>query len=98
MKLKFHCITKVEINGKKWEIGYGHPGTTKGKTDDGICRYDECRIIINRRASCSLLDVLAHEIIHARVPDLSEESVGSTATLIAQAYDEFSKQPSRDGK
>jgi hypothetical protein len=94
MRLKFHCVTKVEINGKKWEVGYGHPGTTKGKTDDGICRYAERRIIINRRASRSLLDVLAHELIHARLPDLSEESVEATANLVAKTYDEFSKQPS----
>jgi hypothetical protein len=92
--MKFKCISKVEINGKKWEVGYGHPGTTKGKTDDGVCRYAERRIIINRRAVRSLLDVLAHELIHARLPDLSEESVDETANLIAKTYDEFSKQSS----
>jgi hypothetical protein len=92
--MKFKCISKVEINGKKWEVGYGHPGTTKGKTDDGVCRYAERRIIINRRAGRSLLDVLAHELIHARISDLSEEAVDSTANLIAKVYGEFSKQPS----
>jgi hypothetical protein len=92
--MKFKCITKVKIDGNEWEVGYGHPGTTKGKKNDGICRYAEQRIIINRRASCSLLDVLAHELIHARLPDLSEKSVEATANLIAKTYDEFSKQPS----
>jgi hypothetical protein len=92
--MKFKCISKVEINGKKWEVGYGHPGTTSAKTNDGICRYAERRIIINRRAIRSLLDVLAHELIHARLPDLSEESVDATANLIAETYDEFSKQSS----
>ena len=93
--MKFKSIAQVEINGAMWEIGYGHAGVTKGKTNDGICRYDKRRIVINRGATCCLLDVLAHELIHACLPDIHEEAVASTATIIANVYNQFPTQPSR---
>jgi hypothetical protein len=91
--MKFKSLGQVEINGEKWQVGYGHPGTTNGKTDDGVCNYQKRRITINRRSTRSLLSVLAHEAIHARLPDLSEESVNATGELISEIYDLFSKHP-----
>ena len=93
--MKFKSLGQVEINGRKWQVGYGHPGFTNGKMDDGVCNYETRRITINRGSTRSLLSVLAHEAIHARLPDLSEESVNETGELISQIYDLFSKQSSR---
>jgi len=90
----FEPITTIQINGDEWTIGYGYAGKTKGRFNDGLCVYAKKRIIINRRRVCSLLDVLAHEIIHARVPDLSETAVNDTAELIAKAYYDFDKRGS----
>jgi len=92
--MKFKSLGRVEIDGKKWSVGYGYPGTTKGKINDGICDYSKRRIVIHRGCSRSLLSVLAHEAIHARLPDLSEDSVDETGELIGKIYDLFSKQSS----
>jgi len=86
--MKFQAVGKLEINGKNWEYGYGNPG----KNNDGLCDHGKRRITIakNNRVR-SFVDVLAHETIHARLPDVSEESVESTAVLISRAYDLFSE-------
>jgi len=88
--MKFKSLGQVEIRGEKWEVGYGSP-----KNSDGLCDYEKRRITIHNRCTCSLLSVLAHETIHARLPDLSEESVNETGELISQIYDLFSSQPTR---
>lgn len=90
--MKFQQLGQVSIQGVKWVVGYGFPGTTNGKTDDGCCNYKQRRIIINRRSTRSLVDVLAHEAIHARFPDLAEAAVDDCATIIGQVHDLFSKQ------
>jgi len=87
--MKFKSLGQIEINGEKWQVGYGSP-----RNADGLCDYNKRRITINNRRSRSLLSVLAHETIHARLPDLSEESVNETGEIISQIYDLFSKQPS----
>jgi hypothetical protein len=96
--MKFKSLGQVEINGEKWQVGYGHPGFTDGQMDDGVCDYAKRRITINRGCSRSLLSVLAHEAIHARLPDISEEAVNTTGELISEIYDLFSKQPTRHGR
>ena len=90
--MKFKLLGRVEINGEKWEVGYGHPGFTNARMDDGKCDYTNRRITINRGCSRSLLSVLAHEAIHARLPDLAEGPVNETGELISEIYDLFSKQ------
>jgi hypothetical protein len=89
--MKFKKIASITINDAKWSIGYGYPGKTDGKTNDGICDYEKRRITISRGSTRNLLDVLAHEILHARFPDLTEESVNETAGIIDEAYGAFSK-------
>jgi len=86
--MKFQLVGKIEIEGKQWEIGYGDPE----KNNDGICDYGKRRITIAKSGRVrSFVNVLAHEAIHARLPDLSEEAVESTAYIIAKAYDLFSE-------
>jgi len=86
--MKFNSVGKLTIGGKKWEVGYGNPG----KHNDGICDYEKRRITIakNRRVR-GLANVVAHEVIHARIPDISEECVESTACLIEIALDLLSE-------
>ena len=93
--MKFKLLGRVEINGEKWQVGYGHPGFTEGRMDDGVCDYSKRRITIRRGCTRSLLSVLAHEAIHARLPDLSEEAVNATGELISEIYDFFSEQSVR---
>jgi len=93
--MKFKSLGKIQINGEEWDIGYGTPGFTNGKMDEGSCNYTERRITIRRNCVGSLLSVVAHETIHARLPDLSEKSVNETGDLISEIYNLFSPQPTR---
>jgi len=85
--MKFKKIASLTINGARWSIGYGNPG----KNTDGICDYEKRRITISRGSTRNLVDVLAHEILHARFPDLNEESVNEAAGIIDEAYGAFSQ-------
>lgn len=85
--MRFKNIASIEINEAQWSIGYGHPG----KNNDGICDYTNHRITISNKSVRSLLDVLAHEILHARFPDLTEESINETARIINDVYSAFPK-------
>lgn len=77
---------KLKISGYNWTIRYGNPGKTNGITDDGSCDYSKREIIINKNSQSSLLNVLTHEIIHARLPDFNEEAVEEIGCLIDEAY------------
>jgi len=77
---------KVRINGKLWTIRFGMPGKTEGVTDDGCCDYDKRIITINPNSQSNLLNVLSHELIHARLSDLQEETVEELGNLIDEVY------------
>jgi len=79
----------LEISGKKWTIEFGNPGKTEGKLDDAVCIYDERRIILRRKSKGSLLNCTAHEIIHARCPDLEESAVHDCGDLIDEAVNKI---------
>ena len=92
--MNFKKVCELTINGKKWKLGYGFPGSTNRTPDDACCIYDERKIIINRRACRSLVNALAHEILHARFPDINEDAVEEFGNLVSEAHDLFSKLPS----
>lgn len=74
--MSFRQVTTATINGRRWRIGYGFPGKTKGKVDDGSADSDLKKIaVLTARChrSRSLEEVIAHEILHAMAPQLSEE-------------------------
>lgn len=75
----------IEISSKKWTIEFGNPGKTNGKPDDAVCIYEDRRIILRRKSVGSLLNCTAHEIIHARCPDLDESAVHDCGDLIDEA-------------
>ena len=72
----------IEISGKKWKIRFGNPGRDK----DAICDYEKREIVLRRKSVGTLLDCIAHEVIHARCPDLVEETVYDLGNLIDEAY------------
>jgi hypothetical protein len=98
-KVRFRAIGNIKINGQEWTIGYGHTGfTPDGRLNEGLCEYTTRRIVIDRGRVCGLLDVLAHEIIHARLPDLSEKAVNDVGELIQEAYNLVSKHEQANGR
>jgi len=82
---------KVRINGQLWTITYGIPGKTNGIIDDGCCDYDKRKITINRNAQSNLLNVLSHEVLHARLPDFSEDAIEELGSLIDDIYVKMQK-------
>lgn len=74
--MSFRLVTTVTINGKRWKIGYGFPGKTNGEVDDGSSDEVLKKIIVltaRNHRSRSLEEVIAHEILHAMEPNLSED-------------------------
>jgi hypothetical protein len=82
---------KKTINGQKWKIQFGHAGKTDGVDNDGICDYDKKTIFINPQSQRNLLNVLSHELLHARFRDLEEDAIEEMGTLIEEAYEEMCK-------
>jgi hypothetical protein len=82
--MSFRRICFATINGRRWEIGFGFPGKTKGKVDEGVANYERRRIVLRRKIKgrkCSLLDGAIHELLHAAVPSLNEEVVDDFGEL-----------------
>lgn len=82
---------KKTINGKTWKIQFGYAGKTNGVENDGICDYDKRTIFISPKSTRNLLNVLSHELLHARFRDLDEDAVEEMGTLIEEAYEEVQK-------
>lgn len=82
-------IIRKSINGKTWKILFGHSGKTNGVDNDGICDYEKRTIFINPKSSRNLLNVLSHELLHARFRDLEEDAIEEMGTLIEETYEEM---------
>jgi len=87
--MKFTRIGQIKINDRIWKYGYGDTQKTNGKPNDGLCVYETRTIIINPKSSRSIEDVLCHEILHARFPDLSEEAVDNAAEIMGKVIQQF---------
>lgn len=79
-------IIKKKINGKIWKIQFGHAGKTDKIDNDGICDYEKRTIFINPKSGRSFINVLSHELLHARFPDLEEDAVEDMGTIIEDVY------------
>jgi hypothetical protein len=77
------------IQGKKWSLRFGNPGSTKGIPDDAVCDYDTRIITIRRKAKGSFLNCIAHELLHARCPDLDEEAAHDYGDLLDEVFRKF---------
>jgi hypothetical protein len=87
--MKFHKIGSVQIDGKSWKYGYGNTGTTNGHKNDGLCVYKTKTIFINPNSTRSLEDIVCHEFIHARFPDLNEEAVDEAGEILGKVLNAF---------
>ena len=85
MKDKWEYVDKFQIAGRTWQYGWGDTGKTKGKANEGICDYENRRVIINRQHKCHLADVVSHELLHAYFPHWKEEFVDGIGESIGTA-------------
>ena len=79
-------IIKKKINQYLWKIKFGNAGRTDGVDNDGICDYDSRTILINPKSTRNLLNVLSHELVHARFRDLEEDAIEEMGSLIEETY------------
>lgn len=77
---------KVRINGDLWKVCFGDAGKTDGIPNDGICIYDERKIVINKTSERHLLNVVSHELLHARFRDLEEDAIEEMGGIIEEVY------------
>lgn len=84
-------VVKVRINGDLWKVMFGDPGKTHGVTNDGICIYDDRKIVINKETERHLVNVLSHELLHARFRDLEEDAVEEMGSIIEEVYEQMKK-------
>lgn len=84
-------VVKVRINGDLWKVMFGDAGKTDGIPNDGICIYDDRKIIINRQPERNLVNVLSHELLHARFRDLEEDAVEEMGNIIEEVYEQMNK-------
>jgi len=74
--MSFRVVTSATIGGKRWRIGFGYPGSTKGVTDDGSTDDELRKIVVQTQRkgrSRSIEEVVCHELLHAANPALSEQ-------------------------
>lgn len=74
--MSFRKVTTATINGRRWRIGYGFPGKTNGKVDDGSSDEGQYKIVIHtsrRGRTRSIEECVCHELLHAAAPQLSED-------------------------
>lgn len=88
-------VGTITILGEEWSYGYGYPGKTRGKTNDGKCYYSRNRIVIDPQHTCSLLDVVAHEVAHAYFRNEREKVINSFGKAVDEIYNNLSSQPTR---
>ena len=92
--MSFRPVTTATIHGRRWRIGYGFPGKTKGKVDDGSADDKTRRIIVHSKRngrSRSLEEVICHELLHAMAPQLSEEFCTSFGELFDRVLGKMRK-------
>jgi hypothetical protein len=76
--------TRVYINGRRWTIERG----PVPRDSLGTCNWDTRTIrLAPSLVGVDLLDVLLHELAHARFPDLAEAAVEDFATTAAHLAD-----------
>jgi len=85
--MSFRKICSAVINGKRWSVGFGYTGKTKGIVDDGVCRYHSHRIVVHAAHSGrvrSLEETVIHEVAHAAFPQIDETSIEHMADVAAK--------------
>ena len=73
--MSFRLVATATIGGRRWRIGFGFAGTSKGKPDDGSANEENRKIVIRAARhgrTRSLEEVVAHELLHATAPWATE--------------------------
>jgi hypothetical protein len=74
---------RVTINGKLWRIKVQRPPARE--SFDGLCMPDERTIYLHPAAIADRgLELVVHELIHARLFDIDEEAVDEIGRLSAE--------------
>ena len=74
---------RVSIDGKAWRIKLQRPPARK--TFDGLCVKDDRTIYIHPDAIAHRgIELVCHEIVHARLFDLDEECVDEIGRLVSE--------------
>lgn len=77
--------TEVWIAGERWRLV-----EAKLRSSYGVCDYQTRTIkVCSGLPAHELLDTLLHELIHARWPDIAEESVVEFAAILAAAVTDW---------
>ena len=74
----------IQIDGHRWTVKLKAPGTkTAGVPDIGLCDYDSKTIFVKPGAQQDT--ILRHEVLHARLPDFSEDAILSLEQALYDA-------------
>ena len=85
--MSFKRICSAMINGKRWIVGFGYTGKTKGIVDDGSCSYDRRKIVVHGAHSGrtrSLEECVIHEVAHAVLPQIDEATIAHLGEVAAK--------------
>ena len=82
---------RITIDGKLWRIKLKRPLTRT--THDGLCIKDDRTIYIHPDAVASRgIELVCHEIVHARLFDLDEECVDELGRLVSEVINWVARQ------
>ncbi len=77
---------RLTINGERWALKFVRSIKHDGEPHDGLCDYrNKTILILNSLQGDSLHNTITHEITHAELPDLHEDSVERVGTSITRA-------------
>jgi hypothetical protein len=75
---------KIRILGRLWTLVKKQP---PHPTYDGLCCYDERKIMLGPSGlKTRRLELLSHELLHARFQELDEESILDAGRLIGRMH------------
>ena len=76
---------QVRVRGHKWELVFMErlPSGAAGECDD-VSTPRKAIWIATQQRSVDILDTVIHELLHAALPDLCEETILETATDLAK--------------
>ena len=77
---------KFRLHDRAWTIAFGCAEKTDGIPNDALCNWTDREITVNPDHKSSLLNCVAHELLHAYMPTMSEESVNEYANILAEIY------------
>lgn len=75
-------VHRLTIRGRAWKVRFERPRNRKFR---GLCNYRARVIQVSPRLRHEPLGTLLHEVLHACLPDVCEESVVATERAMVAA-------------